>query len=529
MPYDYTVQPPPTARGLRSRTGCLTCRRRRKKCDENRPRCHNCVRNNLCCEGYQSQQRWSPGRSQRRRQASPGAHSEPSASPSCSSPSISIGSPEQLQPEIPTGAGTQLALRSTSLPSLIPGVQTPIERQLFHHFTAIFMPTLALDTTSSSKNALAAAIIIPLAVADGGVLDLALSVSASHLLRRLPSDYSTIDPSTYRDITQTAWRRLSNGTRFHYNSIQKLSGESDASQNSQISTALITAIARTMLLCQHDTCLGGFDGTWKIHLTAARKLLSLLQETRANQVEKYEHRALIDWVKYHDLLARVTDPNMDPETKLQDPATGSEDSSARDTQVTLIGPQDGLFSILRQILNLHHCVRALARSGSSPEPDDLGPCFDVLQEGLRISAELEAWSFDYPFEQQRIVGECYRWACFILLHATVYSSSVNDPTIQSALAGGLTFLERLDGTANAQTCALYPMFVFGMSAVTEHDQDLVRRKLDQYHQWAGLGNIEETKKLLEQWWERNRDGTFCVSWWSWEDWAAAKGLQPMIA
>ncbi|KAJ5116788.1 hypothetical protein N7456_001136 [Penicillium angulare] len=34
----------------RTRTGCLTCRRRKKKCDEARPSCTGCHRNNLECQ-----------------------------------------------------------------------------------------------------------------------------------------------------------------------------------------------------------------------------------------------------------------------------------------------------------------------------------------------------------------------------------------------------------------------------------------------------------------------------------------------
>lgn len=36
-------------RQCRTRSGCLTCRRRRKKCDEKKPRCCNCDRNGLSC------------------------------------------------------------------------------------------------------------------------------------------------------------------------------------------------------------------------------------------------------------------------------------------------------------------------------------------------------------------------------------------------------------------------------------------------------------------------------------------------
>jgi hypothetical protein len=37
----------------RRRTGCLTCRRRRIKCDEKKPICNRCQRANFECEGYE--------------------------------------------------------------------------------------------------------------------------------------------------------------------------------------------------------------------------------------------------------------------------------------------------------------------------------------------------------------------------------------------------------------------------------------------------------------------------------------------
>lgn len=36
-----------------SRTGCVTCKRRRKKCDQTRPTCSNCVNRGIPCGGYQ--------------------------------------------------------------------------------------------------------------------------------------------------------------------------------------------------------------------------------------------------------------------------------------------------------------------------------------------------------------------------------------------------------------------------------------------------------------------------------------------
>ncbi|KAG4029543.1 hypothetical protein MFRU_015g00830 [Monilinia fructicola] len=40
----------------RTKTGCMTCRRRKKKCDESRPECNNCLRGGFVCSGYQQRQ-----------------------------------------------------------------------------------------------------------------------------------------------------------------------------------------------------------------------------------------------------------------------------------------------------------------------------------------------------------------------------------------------------------------------------------------------------------------------------------------
>ncbi|KAI1179188.1 hypothetical protein F4777DRAFT_575218 [Nemania sp. FL0916] len=39
----------------RTKTGCLTCRKRKKKCDESKPECTNCVRGGFVCYGYPNQ------------------------------------------------------------------------------------------------------------------------------------------------------------------------------------------------------------------------------------------------------------------------------------------------------------------------------------------------------------------------------------------------------------------------------------------------------------------------------------------
>jgi hypothetical protein len=46
----------------RSKTGCITCRRRKKKCDETKPACQNCQKNAVVCEGYPLKEIWKSGK-----------------------------------------------------------------------------------------------------------------------------------------------------------------------------------------------------------------------------------------------------------------------------------------------------------------------------------------------------------------------------------------------------------------------------------------------------------------------------------
>ncbi|KAH6652814.1 nodulation protein L [Truncatella angustata] len=56
---DGAVQSDPKKRkrnfSNRTKTGCLTCRKRKKKCDELKPECNNCLRGGFICQGYPNQ------------------------------------------------------------------------------------------------------------------------------------------------------------------------------------------------------------------------------------------------------------------------------------------------------------------------------------------------------------------------------------------------------------------------------------------------------------------------------------------
>ncbi|PLB54720.1 hypothetical protein P170DRAFT_470166 [Aspergillus steynii IBT 23096] len=394
-----------------------------------------------------------------------------------------------------------------SLPSLINGVHTPTERRLYNHFSQVLSQLLVLQT-SNQCNPIAAA-ILPLSTADKGLLSLVMTVSAAHLLKLLFLGGHSIENPEYVEVQRLKWKFFGQGTRIHGQRIQELYADKPVS-NKQYTIAL----ASTMLLCQYNTGEGGFDGGWKMHLGAAHELVKCLKRrSGASNVTFSSAAVLEDWFLYHQLISKVTDQN--PLCH----ADHFEASSNPSSDLLLIGSQDGLLSIVGRIMDLKTQILL--------DDDPSVPSYLGLTFGLEISVDLEAWDYQYPTQQQRVVGECYRWAAFILLYATVYQCQLLDDKIQTALEGGLTYLDDLCDTDHAQICALFPMFIFGVSAVSRRDRDRVREKMDAYYKWSGLGNIIEAKTFLELWWEQC-DQAEDRNWWQWHALASETALQPIL-
>jgi Fungal Zn(2)-Cys(6) binuclear cluster domain len=94
----------------RSKTGCITCRRRKKKCDETKPACLHCQKNNVHCEGYPPKDYWKPGKQNKKDRR------------------------------------LSIIERPRDLPQLIPAVETEVDWFFFEHFNMHLSRVLSLFT-----------------------------------------------------------------------------------------------------------------------------------------------------------------------------------------------------------------------------------------------------------------------------------------------------------------------------------------------------------------------------------------------
>lgn len=124
---------------LRVRTGCASCRRRKKKCDETKPTCQGCVRNGLLCE-------WPavPNTAAAR-------HSEKPAAP------VRVANPPQAQRFLGPGSLQEAVLGGHHTATVQPGSpEAPRPASTSHTSHDPGTSPLHLSTTPSSASDMAA-------------------------------------------------------------------------------------------------------------------------------------------------------------------------------------------------------------------------------------------------------------------------------------------------------------------------------------------------------------------------------------
>lgn len=235
MPPDRRVQ-----RIVRVRTGCLTCRRRKKKCDETRPICAGCQRNDLRCQwppdvpgkrdNLEDQARVSAidecrpnifdtieGLDEMSMPRSPSSQRAPSVSSSAGHSVTTGDQPEDTmlheethnQRQLSTAAGcspiSDALVTSVSvgnaLPrslSLLPGYDAE-SYQLLSHYLATTADCMANGSTPVNPFLVQ---IVPLAFSSDLLLQLVITQSAAHRAFRSRDESDTIAHSHYTKALQ---------------------------------------------------------------------------------------------------------------------------------------------------------------------------------------------------------------------------------------------------------------------------------------------------------------------------------------
>ncbi|KAF3393160.1 Transcriptional regulatory protein moc3 [Talaromyces pinophilus] len=437
----------------RSKTGCITCRRRKKKCDETKPACLNCQKNAVVCEGYPPKEIWKSGK----------------------------------QKMADAVRRTSISLLPRGLPILIDGIETDVDRRFLDHFVFDFSRVLTLinDDSNPFKE-----ILLPMATQHRGLMHSLMCLSGSHLSARDPEPRFKERKHYHFDRAITDLRESINAAPL----------AEDAQEPSLLVEDPI--IASTLALCLNTICEGETSGEYRSHMDAARYLL-LNQKPKNEKFRQF----IIEFFQYHDVSNSLTSLDRRPVQLTGD--LRLPDFVPHAQAGTFLGIFDGLFNYISEITRLRDRIRVRHSEGYEPAVD-----YQILSEAVTIDSALRIWEPSYtPETPNWYASQLYRQSTWVYLYRTIRPSRPSDK-ISQVVDDALKYLDLLPQDAGAYSIMLMPLFLIGCSAFLPRQRDRIKKGFDAMKEYSSLRNIEPALRVVERVWEVM--DTKMEESWDWE-------------
>ncbi|KAH7178986.1 fungal-specific transcription factor domain-containing protein [Fusarium flagelliforme] len=439
----------------RSKNGCLTCRSKRKKCDEVRPICTGCTRSNLECtwptlDKIQAEEQLSS-------QIDGG---------------LNVNDPNQrlIDTVATLSAGLMVSQGATTAPLAMRVAPTygnlaylsdssrPLYQQ-YLDFTAEQLTRGPSEDGNPFMNYL-----LPLAASNELVLDCILAIGGAHLTVNSPMD-----------------RGLEVATRGHYAKVlaglQKLLAYETAQTtagtiNETTSTRSSQILLILQLLCVYDHIEGNTRGAVYLHLKASREYITTLTSlSRTYDELEYLRGFLLEMYTYHSMKLALSPRNALHDHKVDiDPSVHSLDILAPyKSRGCLLGFGQRLFEMIPEI---HQLVEARR------EEEKLGieVSLAMRQEYERLVAKLEA--FDpyaenleglRPRQERAGATMIYQNALIVYLHSAFHEDMLSHPDLPSELEARIdkmmpTFFSLFVGDSPYRRMLLWPGVIMASCA-----------------------------------------------------------------
>ncbi|KAK7931165.1 hypothetical protein PG985_001877 [Apiospora marii] len=508
--------------GPRSRQGCTECRRRRRKCDEQRPICGQCSTFDRSCT-YALKVVWSDGL--RSNRPAPGPRSQPSELIAEASGTQPIR--ESLHFSPPT-ARTSLAISDDSLgysvpshdrPVLLPrclpnGVQvSPRYHRLLSYFTKDILASLSCHPSVHEDLCRG---LIPATLHSPQLLSACLALSAAGILSRGLSEVDGIAISRILGHLQTSGLAL-------------LRTALEAGQMNE------TILATCLIWCLTDvfTYRQGSTSSWRIHLQGIKAILDSTQAHRYFSTDSGAAKSAMRHL-YLLYLSLQTLPHVpaiavsELSNNCENTALETSNEREEEEEAIVMGPKiDGFLGYSEELLHIIQKVNQLARShtagagGTQYEADILlGKLNAMINRDSQIPPDVAIYSSLSP-ESNREFELCHRTfqqATLIHVYRRLYHLPSNSPPIQDAV---LAITKMVTEMAQGQPCHTWvamamPLFTIGCEAFTDDQQSFVLDKIHKLDLCIGSYHVRIIGQALEDLWRIRReagdfDGHLCAA------------------
>ena len=473
-PRKHPLAPPPgfaKAGKCRSKTGCITCRRRKKKCDEAKPHCLNCQKTAVVCEGYPVKAIWQSGKQR--------ADAEQGRS-LFASDHLYIANDRPF-----TGIRAAFDL-PRELPILIDGVETEIDRRFLDHFVLDFSRVLTLINNDSNPFK---EILLPMATQHKGLMHSLMCLSGSHLSQRDPNPV------------------LKERKHYHFDkAITDLRKNINAATGKEPELMIEDpTIASTVTLCLNTICEGETNGEYRSHMDAARFLLRSrpIQRSRNDAFRRF----IVEFFHFHDTSNVMTSLDRRPDSMSD--VLRMPDFVPQPHSGALLGIFDVLFVYISKISELRDQVRERMNLGFRPAVD-----YQTLSEAVAIDSAIRGWEPTQSSDNPSWIGaQLYRQCTWVYLYRTIRPSKPHEK-IDQVVNDGLELLRQIPKDAGLQSVLLMPLFLLGCAAFRKEQRPDIQAGFDEVQAYSNLGNIKPAREIVEKVWTLMDAGDEAS--WDWE-------------
>ncbi|KFZ03573.1 hypothetical protein V502_10837 [Pseudogymnoascus sp. VKM F-4520 (FW-2644)] len=466
----------------RSRKGCMSCRQRKKRCDEGRPACANCLRVNVTCE-------WTALTHVGLRRRRPrGAEILETTSPKSPNRSLTHGSTPDLD-LCDHSTGPAFALSAS--PAL-----TNDQRYLLTYYIRTLVPTFSVLASPSVYHV---SLYVPMAFQSPGVLNAILASAASHLAK------TTLGLDRADHFGSMAKAHL---LVCHKHLQEVVNDEANSARNS------IETVAILMLLVALETQNGSKGAKWQHQLACAGNIVAALGGPQHFIKAGWESQSVFGHFLYHDFCAMAVDVvRADVDSRRSNISGRLPDwtslcpENSFDEELNLgldplMGCASSLFVKIRQIgllrqlpdsslkrLQLYTTLEEHIRGWNIP---DRNPAEDTVRE-VGLAAQLDL----------RALAESYRLGALILLYRTSDVSSTVLSTIAKQI---MSYVARIPDGNQVESGLAFPLFMAGGELVGWEDMESCALKLRGIRDRTSLMNIQGIEEILESIWRSKLNG-----------------------
>ncbi|KAK5995466.1 hypothetical protein PT974_03874 [Cladobotryum mycophilum] len=560
----------PKARIRRVQTGCLMCKRRKKKCDETKPRCGDCRRLCLDCA-------WPAERPKDKAAANGAAATAmtPSSSTVSTTPPRDI--PVKKEPGSPPMdvTSTDIALRGSHSPAMSSssgGSSSYSMDQSFHvssvsnggdfelefageglpwefshsppnsnsgwfdSFTPLSFgsPRDSIDSNAMSSLSVYVPQLLPQLTSpqDRALLNHYTTIVSSILSRRTsihnPYNNHLLPLAQSNDtvlhcilaLSANHWRKLQpdladRGMHHQSKATQALARLLPHVDKTSADIALVSSL----LLCMTEL----FDGTsegWKLHLKGAKKLLTTLMNQQGDSAANGHYKFLLRLAKFLDSAATVS--------TCRPPLMGEDEREAATLDRLTASPDEddsAVYGIPKELFHLVDVINALADKRKTRVDRASEAAF--RDEAAKVEERINNWSFEYggmsraawtimPASDDVLYATmAYEYAIRLRLHQIVEGYELEDPKVTSNVEGILDAVQKIRYGSPLEACLLFPLVMAGGACWQMEQRVIIHDRLMIMERTCGFGYIYNARDLVQRVWNMrdHPDGTGeAVNW-----------------